>query len=163
MSGFKCKGPRATHLAKHVAYRMGQPGSSLLDLIQMVPDLERRGVDVESLLEKVETSSAAGSVVLQVFAALSDFKRWLIRKRAQAELAAARVRGRAGRRRPNLDVHQVRENKVLLLNPSIEVADVAPRYGVSRTTMHKYVGVVAPKLWGHNMPTTVTCTIRVEE
>jgi len=33
-----------------------------------------------------------------------------------------------------------------LLNPSIQVADVASRYGVSRTTMYKYVGVVAPKL-----------------
>ena len=63
-------------------------------------------------------------LVFHVFAALAEFERGLIRERAQAGLAAARARGRAGGRRPKLDEQQVREIKVLLRDPGIQVADV---------------------------------------
>ena len=118
---------------------------SLPDLVQIVADLERQGVGFQSLTEKIETGSAAGKLVFHVFAALAEFERGLIRERTQAGLAAARARGRAGGRRPKLDEQQVREIKVLLRDPGIQVADVARRYGVSRTTLYKHVGVVAPR------------------
>ena len=92
-----------------------------------------------------KTGSAAGKLVFHVFAALAEFERGLIRERTRAGLAAARARGRAGGRRPKLDEKQVREIKVLLRDPGIQVADVARRYGVSRTTLYKHVGVVVPK------------------
>ncbi|WP_227540609.1 helix-turn-helix domain-containing protein [Klebsiella pneumoniae] len=37
------------------------------------------------------------------------------------------------------------EIKLLLRDPDIQVADVARRYGVSRTTLYKYVGVIMPR------------------
>ena len=109
-------------------------------------DLEQRGVGFESLTEKIETSSAAGKLVFHVFAALAEFERGLIRERTRAGLSAARARGRVGGRRPKLDEQQVREIKVLLRDPHIQVADVARRYGVSRTTLYKHVGVIAPRI-----------------
>lgn len=60
----------------------------------------------------------------------------------------ARARGRCGGRKPKLDDKQVREIKALLRDPDIQVADVARRYGVSRTTLYKHVGVVSPRLAG---------------
>lgn len=113
--------------------------------MQIVADLEQRGVGFESLSEKIETGSAAGKLVFHVFAALAEFERGLIRERTQAGLAAARARGRAGGRKPKLDDQQVREIKALLRDPDIQVADVARRYGVSRTTLYKHVGAVAPR------------------
>lgn len=120
-------------------------GRSLPDLVQTVADLEQRGIDFESLTEKIETGSAAGRLVFHVFAALSEFERDLIRERKQAGLVAARARGRAGGRKPKLDDKQVREIKVLLRNPNFKVTDVARRYGVSRTTLYKHVAVIVPK------------------
>ncbi|AWP59084.1 recombinase [Bordetella bronchiseptica] len=128
-----------------VVWRLDRLGRSLPDLVQIVADLERQGVGFESLTEKIETGSAAGKLVFHVFAALAEFERGLIRERTQAGLAAARARGRAGGRRPKLDEQQVREIKVLLRDPGIQVADVARRYGVSRTTLYKHVGVIAPR------------------
>lgn len=128
-----------------VVWRLDRLGRSLPDLVQIVADLERQGVGFESLTERIETGSAAGKLVFHVFAALAEFERGLIRERTQAGLAAARARGRAGGRRPKLDEQQVREIKVLLRDPGIQVADVARRYGVSRTTLYKHVGVVAPR------------------
>ena len=128
-----------------VVWRLDRLGRSVPDLVQIVADLERQGVGFESLTERIETGSAAGKLVFHVFAALAEFERGLIRERTQAGLAAARARGRAGGRRPKLDEQQVREIKVLLRDPGIQVADVARRYGVSRTTLYKHVGVVAPR------------------
>jgi DNA invertase Pin-like site-specific DNA recombinase len=113
--------------------------------VQIVADLEHCGVDFVSLTEKIETGSAAGKTVFYVISALAEFERGLIRERSQAGLAAARARGRAGGRKPKLDEQQVREIKALLRDPDIQVAEVARRYGVSRTTLYKHVGVITPR------------------
>ena len=128
-----------------VVWRLDRLGRSLPDLVHIVTELEKRGVGFESLTEKIETDSAAGRLVFHVFAALSEFERNLIRERTQAGLAAARARGRAGGRKPKLDDQQVREIKALLRDPDIQVADVARRYGVSRTTLYKHCGVITPR------------------
>jgi DNA invertase Pin-like site-specific DNA recombinase len=99
---------------------------------------------ISSLTEKIETGNASGKLQFHVFAALAEFERGLIRERTQAGLAAARAR--PGRwPQTQLDEKQVREIKALLRDPDIQVADVARRYGVSRTTLYKHVGAVAPR------------------
>ena len=128
-----------------VVWRLDRLGRSLPDLVQIVAELEKRGVGFESLTEKIETGSAAGKLVFHVFAALAEFERGLIRERTQAGLIAARTRGRAGGRKPKLDDQQVREIKALLRDPDMRVAEVARRYDVSRTTLYKYVGIVTPR------------------
>src|SRR5258706_5802433 len=127
-----------------VVWRLDRPGRSLPDLVQIVSELERQGIGFESLSEKIETASAAGKLVFHVFAALAEFERNLIRERTHAGLAAARARGRAGGRKPKLDARQVKEIRAILRDPSIPVTDAAKRYGVSRTTIYKHVGVVTP-------------------
>lgn len=128
-----------------VVWRLDRLGRSLPDLVQIVTDLEQRSIGFESLTEKIQTGSAAGKLILHVFAALAEFERGLIRERTQAGLVAARARGRAGGRKPKLDEKQVREIRALLRDPDIQVADVARRYGVSRTTIYKHCGVVQPR------------------
>lgn len=128
-----------------VVWRLDRLGRSLHDLVQIVADLERSGISLESVTEKIETGSAAGKLVFHVFAALAEFERNLIRERTHAGLAAARARGRSGGRKPKLGEKQLREIKALLRDPAIQVADVARRYGVSRTTLYKHVGVIAPR------------------
>jgi len=127
-----------------VVWRLDRLGRSLPDLVQIIADLEQRGIGFESLTEKIETSSAAGKLVFHVFGALAEFERSLIRERTQAGLAAARARGRAGGRKPKLDAKQIRQIKVLLRDPNTSVAEVARDYGVSRTTIYKHCGVVPP-------------------
>jgi DNA invertase Pin-like site-specific DNA recombinase len=127
-----------------VVWRLDRLGRSLHDLIQIVSELEQKGIGFESITERIETASAAGKLVFHVFAALAEFERNLIRERTRAGLAAARARGRKGGRKPKLDKQQVREIRALLRDPDISVSEVARRYGVSRTTLYKHVGVVTP-------------------
>lgn len=146
MSGKSADRPELGHCLKAlrsgdtlVVWRLDRLGRSLPDLVGIVSSLEREGVAFESITERIETTSAAGKLIFHVFAALAEFERNLIRERTRAGLAAARARGRKGGRKPALDDRQVREIRALLRDPEIQVTDVAQRYGVSRTTLYRYV------------------------
>lgn len=147
MSGKSADRPELGHCLKAlrsadtlVVWRLDRLGRSLPDLVGIVSRLEQEGVAFESITERIETTSAAGKLIFHVFAALAEFERNLIRERTRAGLAAARARGRKGGRKPALDDRQVREIRALLRDPEIRVTDVARRYGVSRTTLYRYVG-----------------------
>lgn len=127
-----------------VVWRLDRLGRSLPDLVRIVSELEQKGVAFESLTERIETSSASGKLIFHVFAALAEFERNLIRERTKAGLAAARVRGRVGGRKPKLDAKQIRQIKTLLRDRNTSVTELAKDYGVSRTTIYKHCGVVPP-------------------
>lgn len=127
-----------------VVWRLDRLGRSLPDLVRVVTELEQKGVAFESLTERIETSSASGKLIFHVFAALAEFERNLIRERTKAGLAAARVRGRVGGRKPKLDAKQIRQIKRLLRDRNTSVTELAKDYGVSRTTIYKHCGVVLP-------------------
>ncbi|MEI7187886.1 recombinase family protein [Dickeya dianthicola] len=127
-----------------VVWRLDRLGRSLPELVQIVTDLELQGVIFESLTEKIETDGMEGRMILHVFASLAEFARILARERTQTGLVAARARGRAGGRRPKLSAEQILDIQALLRDPKNRVAQVARLYGVSRTTIYKYCGVVQP-------------------
>jgi len=128
-----------------VVWRLDRLGRSLTDLVRIVSQLEAASIGFRSITESIETSSAAGRLIFHVFAALTEFERNLIRERTRAGLASARARGRSGGRKPALNGQQIREIRALLRDPEIRVADVASRYGVSRTTLYRHVGPLGTK------------------
>ena len=71
---------------------------SLIHLIETVNQLEDRGIGFRSLQEAIDTNTSGGRLVFQIFGALAEFERNLIRERTQAGLAAARAKGRKGGR-----------------------------------------------------------------
>ena len=151
MSGKSANRPELVHCLKAlrtgdtlIVWRLDRLGRSLPDLVGIVGQLEREAVGFVSINEHIETTSAAGKLIFHVFAALAEFERNLIRERTKAGLDAARARGRKGGRKPSLDELQTREIKALLRDPHIHVTDVARRYGISRSTLYRYVGSVRP-------------------
>jgi DNA invertase Pin-like site-specific DNA recombinase len=113
-------------------------------LVRLVAALTQQSIAFVRLSVKIIPSSAADKLVFHVFAALAEFERHLIRERTHAALAAARACGSNGWRKPALSPQHVREIKALLRDPSIPVASIAARYGVSRATIYKHAGADAP-------------------
>lgn len=128
-----------------VVWRLDRLGRSLPHLIQTVNELATRGVGFESVTEAIDTGTAAGKLVFNIFASLADFERHLISERTRAGLAAGRARGRMGGRPPALTPKQVREARLLLTDPEATITGVAEHYGVSRTTLYKGLKQLATK------------------
>ena len=128
-----------------VVWRLDRLGRSLPDLIATVNELANRGIAFESVTEAIDTATASGKLVFNIFASLADFERHLISERTRAGLAAGRARGRMGGRPPALTPKQLREARLLLTDPEATVTAVAERYGVSRTTLYKGLRELAAK------------------
>ena len=124
-------------------WRLDRLGRSLGDLIQLTTELRSRGVDLESLTERIETGSPAGKLVVHVFASLADFERNLNRERALVGLRAARARGRNGGRPKKLKTKDIQVIKALMHAGELPVQDIAHRFGVSRSTLYR--NAAAPK------------------
>lgn len=122
-----------------VIWRLDRLGRSLKDLITLVQQMEGRGIALRSLHEQLDTSSATGKLIYQVFGALAEFERNLISERTRAGLNAARLRGRQGGRPAALTAQQIHEIKILFASPNVRVEDMSERYGVSRATIYKYL------------------------
>ena len=128
-----------------VVWRLDRLGRSLPDLIATVNELASRGIAFESVTEAIDTTTASGKLVFNIFASLADFERHLIGERTRAGLAAGRARGRMGGRPPALTSRQLREARLLLTDPEATVTAVAERYGVSCTTLYKGLRELAAK------------------
>lgn len=119
-----------------VVWRLDRLGRSLKDLVEIITELENRGIGFKSLTESIDTTSAGGKLVFHIFAALSEFERSLIQERTKAGLAAARARGRKGGRPQKLNPKQVKIAKTMLRDPSITKTEVAKHFGVTRATLN---------------------------
>ncbi|MFC0167749.1 recombinase family protein [Pseudoduganella danionis] len=119
-----------------VVWRLDRLGRNLKDLVQIVTDIEMRGVKFKSLTESIDTSGPTGKLVFHMFAALAQFERELVRERTLAGLAAARARGRRGGRPQLLSDGKQRIALAMLKNREMSVAAIAEHLGVSRSTLY---------------------------
>ncbi len=113
--------------------RLGRPVRHLLDL---VADLDERGIGLRSLTEGLDTPTPGRRLVLHVVAALAEFERDVLRERTTAGLQAARARGRHGGRPRAVTDEQLRHARALLAtDPPPSMAAVARTIGVARPTL----------------------------
>lgn len=120
-----------------VVWRLDRLGRSLRHLIEVVGDLDQRGIGLRSLHEAIDTTTSTGRLVFQIFGALAEFERNLIRERTQAGLQSARARGRIGGRPRRLDG----ERQALLYKLVDERQESIPAIcrvlGISKATLYR--------------------------
>lgn len=123
-----------------VVWRLDRLGGSVSELIRIVTkDLKERGVQFESLTEKIDTSTAAGNMFFQIAAVFAEYERNLLIERTKAGLAAARARGRSGGRKRKITPAQVRELLALHADKSIPIPAILDRYKIAKATLYKYI------------------------
>lgn len=121
-----------------VVWRLDRLGRSLTHLIEVVRDLDERGVGFRSVHESIDTTTSTGRLVFHIFAALAEFERELIVDRTKAGLAAARERGSKPGRKPSLSADQVAVVRQMHAKGEHTVAQIAAVVGgVSRATIYR--------------------------
>jgi DNA invertase Pin-like site-specific DNA recombinase len=122
-----------------VVWRLDRLGRSLKELIELVGDLQERGVEFKSLRESLDTTTPGGKLVFHVFASIAEFERDIIRERTMAGLEAARARGRKGGRKPVMDERKIALASNLMKARVMPVSEVCEAVGVSRATLYRNV------------------------
>ncbi|MCY4480941.1 MAG: recombinase family protein [Rhodospirillales bacterium] len=127
-----------------VVWKLDRLGRDLKHLVSTVDELRARGVGLRVLAgagagAEIDTTTANGRLVFGIFAALAEFERELIVERTRAGLAAARARGRQGRRPRKMDRAMLRMAMSAMASRETNAQDLARRLGITTTTLYMYV------------------------
>jgi DNA invertase Pin-like site-specific DNA recombinase len=111
---------------------------SLMHLLQTAQALECKQVNLVSLPENIDTSTATGRCFLSMMGAIHQMERKLRAERAAAGRASAKARGKTGGQ-PRTDVVKLRDAKVLYDNSGKTADEVCKVVGVGRRIFFAYL------------------------
>jgi DNA invertase Pin-like site-specific DNA recombinase len=94
-------------------------------MLHIMERIELAGAGFRSLTEAIDTTTAAGRMMMQMVGSFAEFER-AIRERTSAGLACARAEGRIGGRRPKLGDKQRREIAESVTSGRKSGAEMAP-------------------------------------
>jgi DNA invertase Pin-like site-specific DNA recombinase len=77
-----------------VVWKLDRLARSLRDLLDILERLAKSGAGLRSVTEPIDTSTAAGLMMIHVLGAVAQFERSIIRERVVAGQRAARARGK---------------------------------------------------------------------
>jgi len=121
-----------------VVVRLDRLGRSAAHLALTVERLAERGVGFRSLHEALDTTTAAGRLILGIFGALAQFERDLIRERTTAALAAKKRRGETLGRPRAMTPSQVAA-AVKMLHDGEAPSHVARLFKIDRSTLNRAI------------------------
>ena len=113
--------------------RLDRLGRSMRELLEIMDRLKARKVGFRSLEEQLDTTTAAGSLIFHVFAALTDFERCLIAERTRDGLAVAMAKGNMPGR-PRIAESKIKQAQLLMAD-GYSKATAARTVGISRSTL----------------------------
>ena len=125
-----------------VIWKLDRLGRSLRHLVELVNTLIEKDVGLVSLHDPIDTTTPQGRLSFNLFAALAEFERDLIRERTQAGLTAARARGRQGGRPkgvPPAAEATACAAETLYRERQLSVQEIARRLGISKSTLYAYL------------------------
>ena len=116
--------------------RLSRSTKGLLDVVDRLTAAQ---VDLVSLKEKLDTTTATGKLMLTMLAALSQFERDIIAERTRDGLKAARARGRVGGR-PAKGSDKVKASALKMSHANAMTnKEIAKASGVSIATLNRWI------------------------
>ena len=116
-------------------------GRSLSDLISLIKQLEEKGVQFKSLKEgDIDTTSATGKLVFNIFASLAEFERETIRERQAEGIAIAKEKGKfKGKQKKPIDEALFESLYKKWQNKEITKTYMQKKLGLSLSTLDRRI------------------------
>ena len=126
-----------------MVWRLDRLGRSMSHLVTLVEDLLKKGIGFRSLCDgAIDTTTASGELMFNIFSSLAQFERRLIQERTRAGLSAARARGRKGGRKPiSSDEPRVKTAKRLHKDKELSINEICSTLKISRPTFYRYIAI----------------------
>jgi DNA invertase Pin-like site-specific DNA recombinase len=118
---------------------------SLIHLLEVVKQLEEKEINIISLRENIDTTSATGRFFISVIGAISQMERELKSERAASGREAAKARGKTGGR-PRTPLDKLEQAKILYENSDKTAMEICKTFGFGRRTLFNYLANQKKKL-----------------
>jgi DNA invertase Pin-like site-specific DNA recombinase len=150
VSGIKSERPGLDECLKHLTvgdtllvWRIDRLGRSMLHLVQLIEDLGQKGISFKSLCDgAIDTTTASGELIFNIFSSLAQFERRLIQERTRAGLQAARARGKkGGRKKISPTDPKVLMAKNMHKNHGMSINDICKTLKISKASFYRYISL----------------------
>ena len=123
-----------------VVWKLDRLGRNLWHILQTVKKLTERGVTLVSVTDGIDSSTAAGRMMIGVLGSLAEYERELTRERTALKRAASRVNGTKFGRPRKVDGADHIATARRMKADGHTAKDIAKYLGVSRATLYRYLG-----------------------
>ncbi len=122
-----------------VVWKLDRLGRDTLHILETVKALTDRGATLISLTDGIDSSTAAGRMMIGVLGSLAEYERELVKERTALKRAISLANGtKFGRRKKVADRSHIATAKRMKTDGHT-ARDVAKYLGVSRATLYRYL------------------------
>ncbi len=115
---------------------------STSDLLNIVNELQAKGVDLKVIDQSIDLTSPAGRAMLQMLAVFAEFETAIRKERQMDGIAKAKAEGKTGGR-PKLVTEQIALRVAQLRREGVSIRKIATEVGFSKATIQKMIGAEA--------------------
>ena len=110
-------------------------------LVTLIEEFGKKGIGFRSLCDgAIDTTTASGELIFNIFSSLAQFERKLIQERTKAGLEAARARGiKGGRKKISSKNPKVLTAKRMHKNCGMSINDICKTLNISRASFYRYL------------------------
>lgn len=121
-----------------VITELSRMSRSLAHLLELTDTLKNRGIEIISIRENIDTTSATGRFFVSMMGAISQMERELKAERAKAGREAGKARGRSGGR-PRVSNTKLEQARILYENSEKSATEICKALGIGRRTFFYYL------------------------
>ncbi|OBH55030.1 hypothetical protein A5687_03330 [Mycobacterium mantenii] len=122
-----------------VVWKLDRLGRNSLHILETVKALTDRGVTLISTTDGIDSSTAAGRMMIGVLGSLAEYERELVKERTALKRAMSLANGtKFGRRKKVLDPSHIATAR-RMKDDGHTARDIAKFLGVSRATCYRYL------------------------
>jgi DNA invertase Pin-like site-specific DNA recombinase len=146
MSGARDDRPGLAQLMAYVregdvvaVWKLDRLGRNLQHILATVKELTDRGLTLVSVTDGIDSSTAAGGMMIGVLGSLAEYERELTKERTALQRATARAQGtKFGRPRKVVDSEHIATARRMKADGHT-ARDIAKYLGVGRATLYRYL------------------------
>lgn len=121
-----------------VVYKLDRLGRSLVDLVYKLDYINKKGAEFVSIVDKFDTTTTNGKMMLGISIVFAEFERNLISDRTKATLKAMKESGVKLGRPGYLDHNKVKQAKKLR-KQGYKLSYIQANLGISQATLYRYL------------------------
>jgi DNA invertase Pin-like site-specific DNA recombinase len=126
-----------------VVWKLDRLGRNTLHILETVKALTARGVTLVSTSDGIDSSTAAGRMMIGVLGSLAEYERELVKERTALKRAMSMANGtKFGRRRKVADPSHIAIAR-RMKDDGHTARDIAKYLGVGRATLYRYLAEAA--------------------